>query len=205
MYIKIYFDDKPVYLCNELDAALKELLHHPDAILVDEISSPAINAMLHEIKKPAFHAGVLLHNDLEQLRKSFFRHFQLVQAAGGLVLNEAGAVLLMYRRGKWDLPKGKLDPGESLETCAVREVEEETGVRQLSLGDKLGITYHTYDAFGKHILKETHWYRMQCSSAQPLVPQTEEDIEQLVWAPVSEFGLYTSNTYPSVAEILSAV
>jgi 8-oxo-dGTP pyrophosphatase MutT (NUDIX family) len=202
MYIKIYFGDKPVFLCNEMDDDLNELLHHEDTVFIDEVSSPAIKSLLHEIKKESFHAGVLWNEDLEKLRKAFFKHFMLIQAAGGLVLNEKKEVLMIYRRGKWDLPKGKLDPGEDLETCAVREVEEETGIRNISLQNKIGCTYHTYDEFGKHILKETHWYKMTASSNQPLVPQTEEDIQQLEWGGKKDMQKYSDNTYPSVAEIL---
>lgn len=71
MKIKIYFDDKPVYLCNEIDSKLNEILHHPDAVYIDEISGPAIKSLLHEIKKEEFHAGVLLNTDLEKLKKPF--------------------------------------------------------------------------------------------------------------------------------------
>jgi 8-oxo-dGTP pyrophosphatase MutT (NUDIX family) len=202
MYIKVYFGDKPVFLCDEMDDELNELLHHEDTVFIDEVSNPAINSLLHEIKKDSFHAGVLWNEDLEKLRKAFFKHFILIQAAGGLVLNEKKEVLMMYRRGKWDLPKGKLDPGETLETCAVREVEEETGVGNITLQSKIGCTYHTYDEFGKHILKETHWYKMTAASDQPLVPQTEEDIQQLEWGGKKDMQKYLDNTFPSVAEIL---
>jgi 8-oxo-dGTP pyrophosphatase MutT (NUDIX family) len=205
MYIKVYFGEKPVFLCDEMDDQLNELLHHPDTVFVDEISSPAINSLLHEIKKDSFHAGVLWNSDLEKLRKAFFKHFLLVQAAGGLVLNENKEFLMIFRRGKWDLPKGKLDPGETLETCAVREVEEETGASNVTLQEKIGCTYHTYDEFGKHILKETHWYKMKTASTQALVPQTEEDIQQLEWGAKENMQKYLDNTYPSVAEILNLI
>src|SRR5712675_1894974 len=100
----------------------------------------------------------------------------LVQAAGGLVQNERGEVLFMFRKGKWDLPKGKLDPGETLENCALREVTEETGVSQLELTKFLLVTEHEYEEKGMAILKETHWYLMKTNGKQILVPQAEEDI-----------------------------
>jgi hypothetical protein len=106
MYIKIYFEDKPVYLCNEVDKELNEILHHPDAVFMDEISVPGIKSLLHEIKKEEFHAGVLWNEDLDKLKKSFFKHFIIIQAAGGLVLNEKKEALMIFRHGKWDLPKG---------------------------------------------------------------------------------------------------
>ena len=137
MYIKIYFDDKPVYLCNEIDNELKEILHHPDAIFIDEVSGPAIKSLLHEIKKEAFHAGVLLHKDLDELKKDFFKQFDLIEAAGGIVQNDQNQMLFIYRLHKWDLPKGKVEKGENFEQAAIREVEEETGVINLQLKNKM--------------------------------------------------------------------
>ena len=143
-------------------------------------------------------------NDLEALRKAFWKKFLVVQAAGGLVLNEKDALLLMMRRGRWDLPKGKLDPNETLEHCAVREVEEETGLRNIRLGEPLVVTYHTYDENGKHFLKESHWYRMKVSGSQSLVPQAEEQITQVKWVAEGELEGFTRNTYPSILDVLDA-
>lgn len=203
MFIKIYFDDKPVFLCNELTAELQEILHHPDAIFIDEFSTPAINSLLHEITKPAFHAGVLLHDNLSALQSAFFKHFTPIEAAGGLVQNEKNEILFIYRLNKWDLPKGKVEPGEEIAACAVREVEEETGVKHLKRGNKLGETYHTYNAYGKHFLKTTHWFHLTCSSKQKLVPQTEEDIAAIEWVNFNNIGQHINNTYPSIKDILA--
>jgi 8-oxo-dGTP pyrophosphatase MutT (NUDIX family) len=203
MYIKIYFDDKPVYLCNELNKELTEILHHPDAIFIDELSGPGIKSLLHEINKPAFHAGVLLHNNLDDLKKAFFKHFTPIEAAGGVVQNDKKELLFIYRLDKWDLPKGKIEKGEDLQTCAVREVEEETGVTNLTVKTKLGETYHTYNAFGKHFLKTTHWFHMTCPSEQRLVPQTEEDIAAIKWVKTKKIEEPMSNTYPSIKDIVA--
>jgi 8-oxo-dGTP pyrophosphatase MutT (NUDIX family) len=128
----------------------------------------------------------------------------LILAAGGLVENEKGEILFMFRRGKWDLPKGKLDPGETLEECALREVEEETGVRHLKLEKFLLQTLHEYEELGKVIEKKTHWYFMTTSSYQPLVPQTEEDITELRWITPADFDIILRNTYPAIVEVLRA-
>jgi 8-oxo-dGTP pyrophosphatase MutT (NUDIX family) len=126
----------------------------------------------------------------------------LVLAAGGLVINEKGAVLFMFRRGKWDLPKGKLDPGETLEECALREVEEETGVGKLELRKFLLQTLHEYEELGKVIQKKTHWFLMTTTSHQSLVPQTEEDITDLQWIAQDDFDVVLRNTYPAIVEVL---
>ena len=203
MHIKIYFGHKPVFLCDDIDKELNEILHHPDAVFVDEISGPAIKSLLHEIKKAEFHAGVLWNKDLDQLKKVFFKHFIQIEAAGGIVQNEKKELLFIYRLDKWDLPKGKMEKGEDAETCAVREVEEETGVTRLKLKKKAGETYHTYNAFGKHFLKTTHWFYITCSSKQKLVPQTEEHIDLIKWVKTTDIKEPLKNTYASIKDILS--
>ena len=127
-YITIYFGEKPVYLCDELTREIEEVRHHPDAVFIDELSNAAVNSLLHEIGKKEFHAGIIFHQNFDKLKKDFFKHFKLIKAGGGLVKNKAGQILLIFRRGKWDLPKGKLDDNETLLQCAIREVREETGL-----------------------------------------------------------------------------
>lgn len=205
MYIKIYFGDKPVFLCNEIDATLHEYLHHPDAIFVDEISTSAINSLLHEIRKDNFHAGILWDPDLEKLRKAFWKHFTLVLAAGGWVENERDEILFIFRRGKWDLPKGKLDKGEKLEDCAMREVKEETGIQNIKLKEKITTTYHTYDEFGKHMLKESHWYRMKGKSKDKIKAQVEEDIHAIEWVKPGGIAGKLENSFPSIRDVWEAL
>ena len=203
MHIKVYFGDKPVFLCDEISEELKEILHHPDAVFIDEVTSPAINSLLHEIKKEEFHAGVMLDPDFHKLKKQFFKHFTLIEAAGGVVQSTKKDLLFIYRLDKWDLPTGKIETGEKPDACAVREVEEETGVTQLTVKKKIGETYHTYDAFGKHFLKITHWYYMTCPAGQQLVPQTEEAITAIKWVHTKNIKEPVANTYPSIRDILS--
>ncbi|MDB5193328.1 MAG: bis(5-nucleosyl)-tetraphosphatase, asymmetrical [Segetibacter sp.] len=123
-------------------------------------------------------------------------------AAGGIVENEEGKILLIFRRGKWDLPKGKLDDGETIEECAVREVEEETGLRNIKLGELVGVTNHYYNEKGKDLLKESHWYAMKVTGQQNLVPQLEEDIHELKWVSEHEIQPYMSNTFNNITEII---
>jgi ADP-ribose pyrophosphatase YjhB (NUDIX family) len=205
MHIKIYFGDKPVFLCDEISPEINGFLHHPDAVFIDEITSPAINSLLHEIKKQEFHAGVMLDKDLEKLKKEFFKHFTLIEAAGGIVQNEKKQLLFIYRLDKWDLPKGKIEKNEQPAAAAVREVEEETGIRQLSITKNRGTTYHTYDAYGKHYLKTTYWYDMTCPGNQTLVPQTEENITQIKWVKTKDIKEVLANTYPSIRDIFGGV
>ncbi len=202
-YITIYFDDKPVFLCDEITPGIDEYRHHPDTVYIDELSTAAINSLLHEINKPQFHVGIIYDKDLLKLKSAFFKHFTLKKAAGGLVKNNDEEILMIHRRGKWDLPKGKLDKGETLEACALREVTEETGLKNLELGALIRITFHTYSLFGKHILKETNWYSMKAKGIETLFPQTEEDITEIRWVIKKELKKYLSNTFPSIKDVLS--
>ena len=132
----------------------------------------------------------------------------IITAAGGLVQNNDGAVLLIFRRGFWDLPKGKLDAGELIPECAVREVREETGLQTITLGPFICMTTHTY--FDKwtqqNVKKETHWYAMKASSLvqETLIPQTEEDIEKIEWVPVQQLPQFLVQTYPTIRSVFNA-
>jgi 8-oxo-dGTP pyrophosphatase MutT (NUDIX family) len=205
MFIKIYFDNKPLFLCDSVDEVLQPYIHHDDAIFIDELNSHSVKAMIHEMQLEKIHAGVFYHPDLEELKKAFYKKFTIIQAGGGLVRNEKADVLLIFRRGKWDLPKGKLDKGESLEDCAVREVEEETGLKNVKLESPLMITYHTYHEGARYILKESHWYNMRVKGDQKLVPQVEEDIHELKWVKPAELGTYMANSFPSVTDVLESI
>ena len=129
-------------------------------------------------------------------------------AAGGLVTNAQGEILWIFRRGFWDLPKGKVDEGESLEECAVREVQEETGLQTISLGAFICMTTHTYfDTWlQKDVVKETHWYSMNATAldAETLIPQTEEDIEKIEWVPREQLPQYFIQTYPTILTVFEA-
>ena len=126
-------------------------------------------------------------------------------AAGGLVTNQQEELLMIFRRGKWDLPKGKLDKGETIEDCAVREVEEETGIRNVQLGKLIAITYHDYfDARIKQdVTKESHWYAMKILNDQKLIPQTEEDITDIKWVNEIDLKKCLKNSYPNIIEIVA--
>ena len=204
MYIRIYFGEKPLFLCDEVDKNIEPYLHHDDAVFIDELDLHTVKTMIHEMQLEKVHAGVFFHPGLEALKKAFFRKFTLVKAAGGFVTNEKGEILLIHRRGKWDLPKGKLDDGEKLEACAVREVEEETGLKNVKLKDPLIITYHTYHEGSRFILKESHWYRMNAKGEQSLAPQTEEDITEIRWVLPADIPSFLPGAFPSVRDVLQA-
>ncbi len=204
MYIKIYFNDKPLFLCDEMNEEINNYAHHDDAVFIDDFSPPAVNSIIHEMRLEKIHAGIFLHKDFDQLKKAFWKKFLIVKAAGGLVFNEKKEMLFIFRRGKWDLPKGKLDEGETIEQCAVREVEEETGLKNIELKNAIVTTYHTYDENGKHILKESYWFEMHVSGPQKLIPQTIEDINEAKWVKKKNVNELMKNTFPSIKDVLKS-
>ena len=204
MYIKIYFDDKPLFLCDNVDATLQPYIHHDDAVFIDELNLHTVKSMIHEMQDGSVHAGVFFHKDLKELKDAFLKKFTLVKAAGGFVLNENNEVLMMFRRGKWDLPKGKMDKKETFEECAIRETEEETGLKNIKLISPLITTYHTYHEGSKYVLKETKWFTMKVNGEQKLIPQATEQISKLEWVEKNELKKYLQNSFPSVNDVLEA-
>ncbi len=202
MYIKIYFSNKPLFLCDAIDKTIEPFVHHDDAVFIDELNAHTVKTIIHEMQQPQVHAGVFFHANLEKLKEALFKKFTIIQAAGGLVTNEKDEILMIFRRGMWDLPKGKLDAGETLEDCAVREVKEETGLNNVQLIAPLIITYHTYHEGSKFILKESHWYRMRANGEQKLTPQTEEDIHDIKWVGKQELKTYMKKSFASVVDVL---
>lgn len=203
MYIKIYFTGKPLYLCDEIDSEIQPYIHHDDTIFIDELNLHTVKSMIHEMENEKIQAGVFYHPELEELKKSFFKKFRLVQAGGGLVVNKKNEVLFIFRKGKWDLPKGKLDKGEFIEDCSIREVKEETGIDQVVIDHLLLKTYHTYHEGSRYILKESIWYLMKTESENRLTPQVDEQITDARWMNEGEMEKIIPDTYPSIADVIS--
>ena len=144
---------------------------------------------------------VIFHYDIDKLRTDFKKCFINIDAAGGLVKNQKGEYLLIFRRGKWDLPKGKVDKGENYQQAALREVAEETGLKSISISKPLISTYHTYPHKGELALKKTYWFSMDFSGDEAPIPETEEDIEEARWFNVSELNEPFKNTFPLVIDV----
>jgi len=133
--------------------------------------------------------------------ESFCANYVLIEAAGGLVYNDTNQLLMIFRNGKWDLPKGKLEIGENIEQCAIREVEEECGISGLIITKQLKETYHTYEINGQKILKCTYWFEMQSSFKGNLVPQTKEGITAVVWVNEEGIAKKLEDSYGNIKEL----
>jgi len=146
---------------------------------------------------------LLLHPKPGEEMCKFMENTDLVIAGGGIVFNENGEVLLIHRRGKWDLPKGKIEIKECIADGARREVVEETGVKIDTIRRPPITTYHAYHLKGKNCLKQTEWYLMKAQPGQTqLVPQTEEDIEKVEWVKPENLKPYKDEAYPLIRDLL---
>lgn len=155
------------------------------------------------VKSPEKQAVIFAFNPesvLEFLKKD---KAKCIKAAGGIIKNDLNEVLLIKRRGKWDMPKGKMDPGESHYQTALREVEEECGIRCEIQDGPVYITYHTYQEKGKSILKETFWYPMLCSDATNMTPETEEDITEIGFYSNAEIESRLENSFGNILKLWS--
>ena len=202
MQIKIYANEKPVYLTATLDAELKAISEKEGTLLYDGEKPTAPLSVIRLLNDKKNSAAIIVAKDLHELKKDFFTAFDIIEAAGGIVQNEQKDILFIFRRGKWDLPKGKMDEGENAETAAEREIEEETGVKGLTLKRKIGETYHIYREKNKDILKTTHWFYFTCSGKQSTVAQAEEDITEVKWIPTQKIKEPMGNTYENIKDIM---
>lgn len=132
----------------------------------------------------------------------FCRLFKEVNAAGGIVEREDGKFLVIKRNGKWDIPKGHQEAGEDIVQCAVREVEEETGLAGISAGELICITHHIYYRDGRWTLKHTWWYRMNWNGKGCFIPQQEEGISEVMWKDKSEIPTILEDSYGSIAYLM---
>ena len=139
------------------------------------------------------------YNDGIELLKT---DFKFIVAAGGVVANSADDLLFIERLGLWDLPKGKVEEGESVETAAVREIIEETGLNSLQNQEFLCSTFHIYWLKNKYILKESIWYSFKTSDDKILIPQQEENITKAEWIKPKDISQVLFNTYPSIIEVM---
>ena len=144
----------------------------------------------------------IFHHNLDQLLKEFKQIFTNIDAAGGLIFNSEGKVLVIKRKGKWDLPKGRIEDGEDSEIAAVREATEETGINKLQIKSAIIETRHIYLEGITPILKKTQWFEMETSSNDLPMPQIEEEITEAVWYNPEDLPMILGNTYLSIIDVL---
>ncbi|MGI9533061.1 NUDIX hydrolase [Lutimonas sp.] len=143
----------------------------------------------------------LFHKNLEFMWCSFQKLYQVIEAGGGIVTNQKDNVLFIFRHDKWDLPKGKIEKGETKESASVREVEEECGLKNVDLLGYFKTTYHIYEERGVEILKVSYWHHMY-SEELILIPQLEEGITDVAWVDQKDIPKLMQNTYPNIVFLM---
>ena len=202
MQIKIFEDESPIYITDELSAELKKKSNDDDVLFITDMNKIIVDTILVALKTDKKEVIILVDN-IDHAKDIFFTHFINIEAAGGIVQNEKKEILFIFRRGKWDLPKGKIENDETPEICAAREIEEETGVKNLILKHKIGETYHIYKENETMILKTSHWFYFISNEQQDTAAQTEEDISEVKWIHTRSIKEPMANTYQNIRDILS--
>lgn len=198
--LHIYINERPLLIAG-LHTPLPA--HLSGATTLINPSAAEVAQTITLLEKDQLPAVVLRTADAASLLEGVKSHFTVLVAAGGLVTNDAGDILLMFRRGKWDLPKGKQDDGETLEACALREVQEETGLKNVTLGHLITETFHYYSFKGKNILKHSYWYRMHFFGTELTIPQIEEDIMDIQWIKPEHIARYMPYSYQNIVDVLT--
>lgn len=149
---------------------------------------------------------IYFYNDnIARLFDYFASQFKIIEAAGGLVKNKKEQWLFIFRNGRWDLPKGKIEKGEAVKEAAIREVEEECGINELKIIKELPSTYHTYSIEEKNVLKRTYWFEMSTTYNKKLTPQLEEGITDVQWLSKNQLKQVIDNTYESVKDVVTHI
>lgn len=187
---KVFVNDKPLFLTNQIQKETDFQL-----FLLDSVD---IKQLIIKIFKNKVDKAFLYHPDEKEILKKLKAKIPVEKAGGGLVFNDKNEVLFIYRNKKWDLPKGGIEKGEEIEDTALREVEEETGVKNLKITRKLTKTYHIFKRNGRYKLKITHWFEMKTSFSGKMTGQLEEGIEKVEWVKPENIASCLTNSYENI-------
>lgn len=190
----IFFNENTIYLTDNDSCGKKD-----NRIDISGFNSTILESLPLSKNKEIY----LFHPDKARLHQTFLDNFKVIEAAGGKVRNPQNHILFIYRLDKWDLPKGKIDKGETIEAAAVREVEEETGITGVEIVSPLRTTYHIYKHKGEYVLKVTHWFNMKSDYNGSLTPEQEEHITKVAWLSDRELNSALENTYGNIKLLFS--
>ncbi len=200
--LNIYFNNRVLIVLEE-----SETDDFPDCPVLDVSDKPEeIAQALTDFENfDSIDKAVLLVGSYIEFFNEVEINLKYIEAAGGLVQNKKEEALVMYRLDKWDLPKGKIDKGETTRVAALREIEEECGLSKLTISKSLIPTFHTYRLKDKFVLKKTFWFKVLFDGNEKLVPQTEENITDLKWIDEKDINTVLENTYPSIRDIFGQI
>ncbi len=191
---KVFVNDKPIILTSEI--SVEKLYKTYPLKYVD------LPKVVRDLKRKAIEGVFLYYKNEDKLLKKFLKKFPNVIAGGGKVYNEKGKVLFIFRNDKWDLPKGRIENNETIEEGAIREVEEETGVKDLTITKPLEITYHIFKRNSRYKIKITHWFEMHTCYNGELRPEATEGITKVKWLGKKKQAKALNNSYANIRELL---
>jgi 8-oxo-dGTP pyrophosphatase MutT (NUDIX family) len=187
---KIFVGDKPIILTTTVEPEIDFKNYKLKTVNIEEVIKMLSKKDIQSVRLFGKNEGKLL--------KRFLKLLPNVIAGGGKVYNDKSDVLFIFRNDKWDLPKGKAESKETIDKTAIREVEEETGVKGLSITKPLEMTYHIFKRNGKYRIKITYWFEMQTSYNGPLVPQEDEGITKVAWLNPTQIVEAMKNSYANI-------
>ncbi len=191
---KIFVNNKPIFLTDQI-------IEQTDGFEVSTQNNFSVEEILHKLRNTHIDGYYLYGTDMKQLWQKFTGHFEIVEAAGGLVKKD-GQLLLIHRNEIWDLPKGRVEPGETHKEAAIREVNEECGIDRLQIIHKIDTSYHIYFDHKQNKIKKTLWYYMHTDSSETPVPQTIEGITEAKYVPIEKVKELFPNMYENIKETI---
>ena len=188
--LQIFYKEKPIIISDKKSDLKNSLIIDPE--LVENLD------LLKLLAKKKINSIGVFSNEFELILNIFKKKFPEIIAAGGKVINNKSEILFIYRNKKWDLPKGKAEKNEIISETALREVEEETGIKNLSIIKPLDKTYHIFKRGGKNYLKSTYWFEMQSDFIGKLKPQKKEGITRVEWIGIENLSSILAKSYANI-------
>ncbi len=201
--IKINIGEHTLFVTNDVCSFNLDSIRKKRVVTYRYTKPSQLIEILLNIPKFDIKNHILYHSNIDEVLAEIFKIYSKIEAAGGLVINEKNQLLFIFRNGRWDLPKGKMEKGETFELTAIREVEEECGIKISSLKKHLITTYHTYEINRNTVLKVNYWFLMNADSHQMLQPQTTEGIDKVEWKNLNEVSELLSNSYDSIKDVIA--
>ena len=191
---KVFVNDKPIILTSEIS---EEKLYKTYPLKYVDLPK-----VVRDLKRGNNKGVYLYHKNKDKLLQKFLKKFPNVIAGGGKVYNAQGKVLFIFRNDKWDLPKGRIENNESIEEGAIREVEEETGVKGLTITKPLPTTYHIFKRNRRYKMKVTYWFKIYTSYDGELLPEASEGITKVKWLGKKKQAKALKNSCANIRELL---
>ena len=188
--LQIFYKEKPIIISDKKSDLKNSLIIDPE--LVEDLD------LLKLLTKKKINSIGVFSNEFELIINIFKKKFPEIIAAGGKVINNKSEILFIYRNKKWDLPKGKAEKNEIISETALREVEEETGIKNLSIIKPLEKTYHIFKRGGKNYLKTTYWFEMKSDFNGKFKPQKKEGITRVEWIGIENLSSVLPKSYANI-------